>query len=196
MIELTAELNISEDLVATIEDDNESIAELGEITIAGVSSWNGQTGDISYTAPVSSVNGQTGDVVLNIPNAYTKEEVDILLGGYVQPDDLADVAVTGDYDDLINKPSIPTVPTQVSAFDNDAGYLTEHQSLDGYATQSWVGEQGYLTSAPVSSVNGQTGTVTISVPTKTSDLNNDSGFTTQTYVDNLVGDIETLLSAI
>ena len=156
MIELTAELNISEDLVATIEDDNESIAELGEITIAGVSSWNGQTGDISYTAPVSSVNGQTGNVLLNIP----------------------------------------TVPTQVSAFDNDAGYLTEHQSLDGYATQSWVGEQGYLTSAPVSSVNGQTGTVTISVPTKTSDLNNDSGFTTQTYVDNLVGDIETLLSAI
>lgn len=29
---------------------------------------------------------------------------------------------------------IPTVPTKVSAFFNDAGYLTQHQSLDGLAT--------------------------------------------------------------
>jgi hypothetical protein len=28
---------------------------------------------------------------------------------------------------------IPTVPTLISAFENDKGYLTEHQSLDGYA---------------------------------------------------------------
>lgn len=28
---------------------------------------------------------------------------------------------------------IPVVPTKVSAFENDKGYLTEHQSLEGYA---------------------------------------------------------------
>ena len=93
-----------------------------------------------------------------------------------------------------NKSEIPTVPTNVSAFTNDAGYLTEHQSLNdyytktesdgkyatqvvvneeiaarindvrevkatleskadkseipslnGYATEQWVGQQGYLT---------------------------------------------------
>lgn len=33
---------------------------------------------------------------------------------------------------------IPTVPTNVSAFTNDAGYLTEHQSLDNYYTKSEV----------------------------------------------------------
>ena len=43
------------------------------------------------------------------------------------------VATSGDYDDLINKPTIPTVPTNVSAFTNDAGYLTEHQSIAGKA---------------------------------------------------------------
>ena len=32
---------------------------------AGVSSWNGETGDVTYTPPVTSVNGQTGDVVLS-----------------------------------------------------------------------------------------------------------------------------------
>lgn len=31
---------------------------------------------------------------------------------------------------------IPKVPTDVSAFKNDAGYLTEHQSLDGYAQKT------------------------------------------------------------
>lgn len=31
---------------------------------------------------------------------------------------------SGDYNDLTNKPTIPTVPTNVSAFNNDAGYLT------------------------------------------------------------------------
>ena len=55
------------------------------------------------------------------------------------------------------KAEIPTIPTKVSAFENDANYLTEHQdlseyaklsdipSLDGYATEQWVSEQGYLT---------------------------------------------------
>lgn len=36
---------------------------------------------------------------------------------------------SGDYNDLTNKPTIPTVPTNVSAFTNDAGYLTSHQDL-------------------------------------------------------------------
>lgn len=31
---------------------------------------------------------------------------------------------SGDYNDLVNKPVIPTVPTNVSAFTNDAGYIT------------------------------------------------------------------------
>lgn len=53
---------------------------------------------------------------------------------------------SGDYNDLDNKPIIPTVPTNVSAFTNDAGYLTEHQSLSGYATEQWVENKGYLTS--------------------------------------------------
>lgn len=34
------------------------------------------------------------------------------------------------------------------------------------------------------------------IPTKTSELTNDSDFTTKEYVDELVGDIETLLGGI
>lgn len=45
----------------------------------------------------------------------------------------ASVATSGSYNDLSDKPSIP--------------------SLDGYATESWVTEQGYLTSIPVASAD-------------------------------------------
>ena len=38
---------------------------------------------------------------------------------------------SGDYNDLTNKPTIPVVPTNVSAFTNDAGYLTQHQDISG-----------------------------------------------------------------
>jgi hypothetical protein len=46
------------------------------------------------------------------------------LTNYTKTSDLATVATTGNYDDLLNKPTIPTVPTNVSAFNNDAGYIT------------------------------------------------------------------------
>lgn len=37
---------------------------------------------------------------------------------------------SGDYNDLLNKPTIPTVPTNVSAFTNDAGYITGYTETD------------------------------------------------------------------
>ncbi|MCR5194650.1 MAG: hypothetical protein K6B71_03985 [Alphaproteobacteria bacterium] len=40
---------------------------------------------------------------------------------------LSAVATSGSYNDLSNKPTIPTVPTNVSAFTNDAGYATTSQ---------------------------------------------------------------------
>lgn len=52
---------------------------------------------------------------------------------------------TSEVDYIKNKPTIPVVPTNVSAFTNDAGYLTQHQSLAGYATETWVQQQGYST---------------------------------------------------
>lgn len=38
---------------------------------------------------------------------------------------------SGSYNDLSDKPAIPEVPTNVSAFTNDAGYLTSHQDISG-----------------------------------------------------------------
>lgn len=44
--------------------------------------------------------------------------------------DLSSVAVSGDYEDLINK---PTIPTKTSDLTNDSGFLTSHQDISGKA---------------------------------------------------------------
>ena len=54
-----------------------------------------------------------------------------------------------------NKTEIPTVPTNVSAFTNDAGYLTEHQSLNNYYTKSEIdGIVGNVNNALGEIING------------------------------------------
>lgn len=65
---------------------------------------------------------------------YIKNKPDLSI--YAQSGNLSTVATSGDYNDLSNKPTIPTVPTNVSAFTNDAGYLTQHQSLSNYYTKT------------------------------------------------------------
>lgn len=53
--------------------------------------------------------------------------------------DLTDYAKKSDIPDVTNfatKDELPVVPTLVSAFTNDAGYLTDHQDLSDYAKKS------------------------------------------------------------
>lgn len=60
------------------------------------------------------------------------------LDNYTLSENLATVAISGDYNDLTNKPQIPDIPENVSAFTNDAGYLTEHQDISMKADTSYV----------------------------------------------------------
>ena len=69
---------------------------------------------------------KTSDLIND--RGFLTEHQDI--SGKANSSDLATVATSGSYNDLSNKPTIPTVPINVSAFNNDTGYLTEHQSLD------------------------------------------------------------------
>jgi len=95
------------------------------------------------------------------PNAYyTKSEIDeklediVTSGCCITPeevDEKIESAITDiDLSEYAKKSEIPTVPTNVSAFVNDVPYLTEHQSLEGYATQQWVQNQHYITGVDLS----------------------------------------------
>lgn len=87
----------------------------------------------------------------------------------------ADVATSGDYNDLSNKPTIPSttglaseayvnekvaaivipeVPTKVSELENDKGYLTEHQSLVEYAKKTDIPAPYTLPTASTSTLGG------------------------------------------
>ena len=106
-------------------------------------------------SPVQSVNGKTGDVVLGA------SDVGAL------PDDTV----------------IPTVPTNVSAFTNDAGYLTSYTETDPVFTAS---PAHGISSTDITNWNGKSDfsgsyndlTDKPTIPSKTSDLQNDSGFLT------------------
>lgn len=78
-------------------------------------------------------------------------------------------------DSLENYPTKDEVPTKTSELENDSGFLTEHQSLDGYATEKWVEDKHYLTEHQSLTDYAKKS----EVPTKTSQLTNDSGFLTQ-----------------
>ena len=67
--------------------------------------------------PVTSVNGKTGAVTLDA----------VAVGA--RPSSWMPSA--SDVGALPSSTVIPTVPTKVSAFTNDAGYLTEHQDISG-----------------------------------------------------------------
>lgn len=144
--------------------------------------WDEQIGD--YKDSGMSVSSQY---------TLTKEAIEGVLTGDVSSHTHSQYALTS------------AIPTKVSDLTNDSGFLTTHQSLDGYvnevqpegasgngiasitkegkvlkvtkstfltehqsladyATKTWVGEQGFAKGT---------------IPTKTSELKNDSGFLTQ-----------------
>jgi hypothetical protein len=135
--------------------------------------------------------------------SYTVESVQKLLSvPYALYANQAGNGFSGDYNDLVNTPEIPTVPTNVSAFTNDAGYLTSYTEqqvltishdtlfLTGGSfvklPAGFDGDYNSLTNTPnlsavatSGSYSDLTGTPTIpTVPTNVSAFANDAGYLT------------------
>ena len=80
------------------------------------------------------------------------------LDGYVQFSDLSDVATSGSYLDLIDTPQIPTIPTNISAFTNDSGYITSSDVPSISVTQ------GITTGVTVGTISVDSVTTTLYAP--------------------------------
>lgn len=87
-----------------------------------------------------------GSTDVDLSNYVTTTQLTSELSNYALSNSLSTVATSGSYNDLANKPTLfsgnyndlSNKPTNVSSFTNDAGYLTQHQSLSDYATKSYV----------------------------------------------------------
>ena len=138
---------------------------------SAVTSFNGNTGAITYTAPVTSVNGQTGAVTISVPTKTSDLTND---SGFITSAPVSSVdGKTG---------AVSVIPTGGST-----GQILSKASGSNYDVQ-WINAPSG--GGAVDSVNGQTGTVVLDaedvgalpdttvIPTKTSDLTNDSGYLT------------------
>lgn len=121
-----------------------------------------------------------------ITNAYTKTEVDSKISQVPTVTKVSelqnDVGYLTQHQDIsgkADKSEIPVVPTNVSAFTNDSGYLTSEGAYT--KTQIDTALQGKASTADLSAlqtvVNGKADVG--SIPTKVSDLQNDAGYLTQ-----------------
>lgn len=82
--------------------------------------------------------------VADLTNYYTKSESDAKYATQTVVNEEIAARITAirevntTLESKAGKSEIPTVPTNVSAFTNDAGYLTQHQSLSNYYTKSEI----------------------------------------------------------
>ena len=158
-------------------------------------------GNVESYSEVQSVNGLTGKVQLKIP---TKTSDLVNDSGFVSDSNFATKAELKEVENKI--PNVNGLATKVElsnvAADIPETYLKVANLGDGSLTIiNNKGESVVFTPAAaggggaVDSVNGQTGTVVLDIPTKVSELENDSGYlTSHQDISNLATKVE--LSAV
>ena len=172
--------------VNTFTNDSEGLIK-GSTTAGQVFAENDGTGSVNgWDSLTSTVGNHTSKLAtiaqgaeVNVQSDWT--EADSTSDSYIlNKPTLATVATSGDYTDLDNTPTLATVATSGAYSD-----LTGTPSLANVATSGAYSDLSgtpTLASVATSGAYGDlSGTPTI--PTAVSDLNNDSGFITASYVD-------------
>ena len=127
------EADVPNNLYDLEDDENHRVVtDTEKATWNAKSDFSGSYNDL--TDKPTNVSKFTNDAgyLTSVPEEYITETELNAKGYLTEHQDLSDYA---------KKTEIPTVPTNVSAFENDAGYLTEHQNLDAYATKEYVGAE-------------------------------------------------------
>lgn len=114
------------------------------------------------------------DTPIPVVNEDDEETISLTPEGEETATDVTSETITvidqNDYEELDNLPQVNGVELKGNKTNSELGIPTKTSQLQN--------DSGFITNAPVTSVNGETGDVTVDVPTKTSDLTNDSGFIT------------------
>ena len=167
--EIAARINDIREVKATLESKADK-TEIPSLNGYATEQWVGEQGYLTEHQQLKTINGETivGDGNITISGGITEETDPVWTaekGNYYTKTE-----VNSSLESKADKTEIPTVPTNVSAFTNDAGYLTEHQSLDNYYTKTEVN----------SSLETKANKTEIpTVPTNVSEFTNDAGYLTQ-----------------
>lgn len=166
-------------------------------------SYNDLTDKPTIPTTLSQLTNDSG-FITTIPEEYV---TDTEMNEYAQPK--GDYALRSElfsksYNDLTDK---PTIPTSLSQLTNDAGFLT--QIPDEYVTSTEMNEYAqpkgdYALKSELFSKSYNDLTDKPTIPSKTSELTNDSGFltaipeeyATKAYLDEKIGNIDAILDSI
>lgn len=156
---------------------------------------------------VGSKLGRTDDLTNNIVTFAEAEERTEIASGETAGTlfgkilkwlkSLGKTAFSNNYNDLTNK---PTIPSKTSELTNDSGFITGYTETDPTVPLHIKN----ITSTDITNWNNKS---TFSgsyndlrdkptIPTQTSQLTNNSDFTTKAYVDGLVGNVEAILTTL
>ena len=108
----------------TFADGQTFQAKLNDGTLKGDKGEQGPKGDIGEQGP-QGIQGEQGPAGANGKDGLTTA---------ISVNETTYTHSNG----TITLPNYPTVPTKTSQLTNDSGYLTEHQSLEGLATETYV----------------------------------------------------------
>ena len=159
--------------------------------ISSVYKFKGSVEDVEDLPADGNTVGDVYNVIVTGDNyAWTEEGWDKLAGDvdltpyllkteaedtYAKVSSLSTVATSGSYNDLLNKPTIPTTTNELT---NNSGFITNSvNNLTNYTLTSSLSDVAL-------SGNYEDLSNTPSIPTNVSDLTNDSGYITNT-VNNL-----------
>lgn len=111
------------------------------ITLTNIAYWNAKS---EFDGAYGSLTGKPDLTVYAYKtDVYTKTEVDNLVSPKANSADLKPVALSGNYNDLTAK---PVIPVYVSDLINDAGYVTTDNVLTETQVDTYVSNNGYITS--------------------------------------------------
>ena len=167
-----------------------------------VDTYGGKIDTIEVNGTAQPIVNKTVDITVPTKTSDLTNDGSDGTDTYVEAGDLATVATTGDYDDLTNKPTIPTVndaTLTIQKNGTDVATFTANSSTNQTAnitvptdTSDLTNGAGFITSSALSNYYTKSETYSqgevnnlinsLSIPTKTSDLTNDSGFITLTDI--------------
>lgn len=166
-------IEITGNKTKTISVDEESVAMVANLDpVAFSGNYNDLSNKPSIPTKTSDLTNDSGFITNSALTGYATETyVDNAVDGLDQT--LATVAKTGSYSDLSNKPDLTIYELKSEAFTGDYNDLTNKPDLSVYELKSeaFSGNYNDLTNKPT-------------IPTKTSDLINNSGFITNSALAN------------